>query len=159
MRLEGSTPAMFFRYRRFHLRLVVLVSVLAGCGTGPNVIPLTKSEKSLTYIALAYGEAHSRLGHGPKNADELKPFLKEFGNPEELLVSPNDGQPYVVVWGANPTRGGPTEYKQMFPILAYENRGTRGKRSLTDIRGRPMTIPEEDIPKLTFVAGHKPATN
>src|SRR5262245_54985762 len=156
MRLEGSTLAIFYRFGWLRLQPLLLVSALAGCGTGPNVIPLTKAEKSLTFIALAYGECHARLGHGPKSAEELKPFLKEFGNPDELLVSPNDGQPYVVVWGANPTRGGPTEYKQMFPILAYENKGTRGKRALTDIRGRPMTVPEEDMPKLTFVAGHKP---
>jgi hypothetical protein len=158
MRLEGSTPAIPFRSGRLRLCLLVLILVPAGCGTGPNVIPLTKSEKSLTFIALAYGEAHARLGHGPKSAEELKPFLKEFGNPDELLVSPNDGEPYVVVWGANPT-GGPTEYKQMFPILAYENKGTRGKRALTDIRGRPMTVPNEDIAKLRFVAGHKPTSN
>jgi hypothetical protein len=55
--------------------------------------------------------------------------------------------------------GGPTEYKQMFPILAYEHEGTRGKRALTDIRGRPMTVSEEDFPKLTFVGGHKPSSD
>src|SRR5262249_53437679 len=159
MRLPGSKHAIFYRCGWACLWLVFFAGGVAGCGTGPNVIPLTKSEKSLTYIALAYGEAHSRLGHGPKKAEELKPDLKKVGNPEEVLISPNDGQPYVVVWGANPTRGGPTDYKQMFPILAYENKGVRGLRALTDIRGRPMTIPEEDIPKLTFVAGHKPAAN
>jgi hypothetical protein len=159
MRLEGSTRTVVSAPRWLCRLLALALAGQAGCGSGPNVIPLTKAEKSLTFVALAYGEAHSRLGRGPKNAEELKPFLKEFGEPDELLVSPNDGQPYVVVWGANPTRGGPTEYKQMFPILAYENKGTRGRRALTDIRGRPMTIPQEDFPKLTFVGGHKPAAN
>jgi hypothetical protein len=120
---------------------------------------MTKAEQALTFVALAYSEAFSRLGRGPKDAEELKPFLKEFGNPDELLISPNDGQPYVIVWGANPTRGGPTEYQQMFPILAYESAGTGGKRALTDIRGRPLTVPNEDFSKLTFVAGHKPSVN
>jgi hypothetical protein len=159
MRLGGSTSALALSscwlYRGLTLGAIV---GLAGCGSGPNVIPLSKAEKSLTNIALAYGEAHARLGRGPKDAEELKPFLKEFGNPDELLISPNDGEPFVVVWGANP-RGGPTEYKQMFPILAYEHKGTRGKRALTDIRGRPMTIPSEDFSKLTFVGGHKPLPN
>src|SRR5262245_2672992 len=50
--------------------LVLLLASLAGCGTGPYVVPLSKSEKSLTFIALAYGEAHARLGRGPKNAEE-----------------------------------------------------------------------------------------
>src|SRR5262249_28352707 len=111
------------------------------------------------FIALAFGDAHSRLGRSPKNAEDLKPFLKEFGNPEELLVSPNDGQPYVVVWGANPTRGGPTDYQGMFPILAYERKGAGGKRAVTDIRGRPLTVPEADLSKLTFAGGHKPSAN
>jgi len=163
MRLEGSrsTIALSLRWLRRCLAIGILLALvfgLAGCGTGPNVIPLSKAEKALTNIALAYGEAHARLGHGPKNAEELKPFLKEFGNPDELLVSPNDGEPFVVIWGANP-RGGPTEYKQMFPILAYENKGRGGKRALTDIRGRPLTIPSEDFSKLTFVGGYKPAAN
>jgi hypothetical protein len=159
MRLEGGLSALA-RSTRWPWRCLALGIVvgLAGCGTGPNVIPLSKAEKSLTNIALAYGEAHARLGHGPKDAEELKPYLKEFGNPDELLISPNDGEPFVVVWGANP-RGGPTDYKQIFPVLAYEKKGTRGKRALTDIRGRPMTIPTEDFSKLTFVGGHRPSPN
>jgi len=153
----GVAPACIALGQLLWLLVAVVASV--GCGgSGPNVVPLTRAEKALTFVALAYGEAHARLGRGPKDAEELKPFLKEFGNPDELLVSPNDGQPYVVVWGANP-RGGPTEYKQMFPILAYESKGTRGRRALTDVRGRPLTVPQEDFPKLTFVAGHKPAAN
>jgi hypothetical protein len=136
----------------------VLLAGLAGCGSSdPKVVPLTASEQKLTHVALAYREAHSRLHHGPKDADELKPFLKEFGDPEELLVSPNDGEPYVVVWGVDPTRGGPTPYQGMWPILAYERKGTGGKRAITDIRGVPKTVPAEDFPKLTFVGRHKPS--
>lgn len=158
MHVGGTAIATACRALGQSLGLLVLAHATGCGGSGPNVVPLSKAEKALTFVALAYGEAHARLGRGPKDADELKPFLKEFGNPDELLVSPNDGQPFIVVWGANP-RGGPTEYKQMFPILAYESKGTRGRRALTDIRGRPLTVPQEDFPKLTFVGGHKPATN
>jgi len=159
MRADGSTRKGVRRLRRLLLGPAVLLAGLAGCGSGPKIIPLSDSEKKLTYIALAYVDAHSQLRHGPKNADELKPFLKAYGDPDQLLVSPSDGEPYVVVWGADPSRGGPTEYKQMFPILAYERKGAGGKRAVTDIRGRPMTVPEEDIPKLTFVRDHKPSAN
>jgi hypothetical protein len=61
----------------------------------------------------------------------------------------------VIVWRANPT-GGPTEYMGMFPILAYEKQGKGNKRAVTDVRGRPMMVPEEDIEKLRFLRGHKP---
>jgi hypothetical protein len=47
----------------------------------------------------------------------------------------------------------------MFPILAYERKGVGGKRAITDIRGRPMTVPEKDLAKLTFVGGHKPSAD
>jgi hypothetical protein len=135
-----------------------LLAGLAGCGAaGPKVVPLSDSEKNLTSVALAYTEAHTRLGRPPKNAEELKPFLKEFGNPEDLLVSPNDGEPYVVVWGVDPTRGGPTDYQGMWQIIAYEKKGSGGRRAVTDIRGRPLTVPEEDFPKLTFVGRHRPS--
>jgi hypothetical protein len=154
---ETSTPKVVPGLRRLLLGLTVL---LTGCGwSDTKVIPLTKSEDNLKYITLAYLEAHARLGHGPQNAEELKPFLKDFGDPEELLVSPNDREPYVVIWGADPTRGGPTEYQGMWQILAYERKGTGGKRAVTDIRGRPLTVPEEDLPKLRFVGGHKPSAN
>jgi hypothetical protein len=62
----------------------------------------------------------------------------------------------VVVWGANPG-GGPTDYKGMFPIIAYERKGTDGRRAVTDVRGRPLTVPAEDFPKLKFVGHHQPA--
>jgi hypothetical protein len=160
MRGEGSAPAIGRRPRPtlFGAALVLLSPV--GCGSAePKVIPLTKSEDNLKFVALAYKDAFTRLGRPPKNEVELKPFLKDFGDPDELLVSPNDGQPYVVVWGVDPNQGGPTQYQGMWPIIAYEQKGTGGKRAVTDIRGRPLTVPDEDFPELTFVGRHKPSTN
>jgi hypothetical protein len=107
---------------------------------------------------MAYQDANTELGRPPKNADELKRFLKQFGDPDALLISPNDGEPYVVIWGANPV-GGPTDYEGMFPILAYERKGADGMRAVTDIRGRPMTIPAGDLEKVKFIGRHKPSPN
>jgi hypothetical protein len=67
------------------------------------------------------------------------------------------GKPYVVVWDANPNQGGPTAYQGMWQIIAYEQTGADGRRAVTDIRGRPMTVPEADFSKLTFVGRHKPS--
>jgi hypothetical protein len=137
---------------------LALLVALAGCGSDTDVVKFSNAEQELTCVAMAYGDAHSKLGRGPKDAEELKPFLKTFGDPDDLLVSPNDGQPYVIVWGVDPSRGGPTDYKQMFPILAYEAAGSKGKRAVTDVRGRPMLIPSEDFSKLTFGGRHRPAS-
>jgi len=62
-----------------------------------------------------------------------------------------------VIWGGvDPTQGGPTDYQGMWQIIAYEKTGAGGKRAVTDIRGRPMTVPDEDFSKLRFVGRHKP---
>src|SRR5262245_28454130 len=89
----------------FWLPAAALLASLAGCGpsSDPYVVPLTTAEKQLTSIAMAYTDAHGRLGRAPQNAEELRPYLKAFGDPDELLVSPNDGKPFVVIWGKNPT--------------------------------------------------------
>lgn len=130
----------------------------SGCGNGSNVyvVPLSASETRLRDLVLGYMDAHQRLGRGPKSAEELKPDLARFGNPDELLVSPNDGEPYVVVWGVDPSGGGPTDYQGMWPIIAYEKKGSGGKRAVVDTRGRPLTVPDEDFSKLKFVGRHRP---
>jgi hypothetical protein len=137
--------------------LLAGLSGCGGCGSGPDVVKFSPAENRLTQIAMAYGDAQSELGHPPKNAEELKPFLKPHGDPDDLLVSPNDGQPYVIVWGADVSRGGPTDYKQLWQVLAYEQKGARGHRAVTDVRGRPMNVPDAEFSSLTFVRGHKPA--
>jgi hypothetical protein len=142
---------------RPQLGLVLALEVLTGCGSSAHVVKLTEAEQTLSNLARAYHDAHEKLGHGPKDAQELKPFLKEYGDPDQLLVSSSDGQPFVVVWGVNPGRGGPTPYQGMWQILAYEQKGKNGVRAVTDVRGRPMTVPAEDFSKLTFAGGHKPS--
>jgi hypothetical protein len=137
----------------------LLFACFFGCraaSTDAYIVPLTPAENQLKFIAMAYGDAESALGAPPKNAEELKPYLKTFGTPNELLVSPNDGQPFVVIWGKK-LAGGPTDYKGLFPILAYEKKGSGGNRAVTDIRGRPMTVPVDDFPKLKFIGGHTPS--
>jgi hypothetical protein len=141
----------------------VLLTGLTGCsgcgggGAQPYVVPLSDSEKRLRDIVLGYMEAHEKLGRGPKGPEELKPHLTQFGNPDELLVSPDDGQPYVIVWGVDPSRGGPTEYQGMWQIIAYEKKGAGGKRAVVDIRGRPLTVPDGEFSQLKFAGRHRPS--
>ena len=155
--VAGSKRKVGRPIRSLLLGFLLVAAVQTGCGPKAHVVPFSPAEHNLKHIAMAYNDATSQLNRPPKNAEELKRFLKEFGNPEELLVSPNDGQPYVIVWGVDPTRGGPTEYQGMWPVLAYERQGTGGARAITDIRGRPMRVPEADFPKLTFAGRHKPS--
>ncbi len=128
---------------------------IAGCGDRrPRGSLSLGAEQELTYIALAYGDAHGASAAVPTDADELKPYLKTFGDPDDLLVSPNDGKPYVVVWKANPAVVRLNTWG-CFRFSPTSRKGRR-QRAVTDVRGRPMTIPEKDLEKLTFVRGHKP---
>lgn len=61
------------RSRWFQLALATLLG-LAGCGPSVHQVPMTDTEQRLANIVSAYLDAHGKLGHGPKDADELKPF-------------------------------------------------------------------------------------
>lgn len=142
--------------RRCYLGFALL---LAGCSSGTYVVPLSSAEKNLGNIAMAYADFHEKYGRGPKDAEELKPFLSSFGKPEELLVSPNDGQPFVIVWNADPTRGRPLMPHNLWPILAYEKQGKGGKRAVADLRGATKLLGADDFAQLTFAGKHKPSNN
>jgi hypothetical protein len=137
----------------------LFVATLLGCGEKVHVVPMTASEENLRNLVLAYMEASGRLNRPPKNAEDLKLVYKDLNSSEKVLVSPSDGEPYVVIWNVDVSRGGPGPYQGMWAILAYERKAKGGGRVVVDTRGRPMTVPEEDFSKLTFAGGHKPAVN
>ena len=62
---------------------------LSGCSDKPKVTELPQGEKNLRIIFRAYTNAAQRLGHSPKDVEELKPFLKDYGNP---LVEEEEGE-------------------------------------------------------------------
>jgi hypothetical protein len=103
---------------------------LSGCSSARQPGELSKEEKALVFVGLAYRDASAALRRGPQNAEELKPFLKKYGDPDKLLVSPSDGQPYHIVWGLIPSR--PARSFQQQPFLAFEKTGKDGKRYALD---------------------------
>jgi hypothetical protein len=105
------------------------VLLLVGCGSRQPV-ELSKEEKAIVQIGLAYRDASAVLKRGPKSLAELKPYLNKYGDPEQLLVSPSDDQPYQIVWGVIPSR--PAKSSQTNPLLVYEKTGKHGKRYVLD---------------------------
>ena len=99
---------------------------LAGCGHTPPAAPAKGSvQANLEAICNAYRKASNDLKRPPKSLDEFKTYLKQYGDPEQLLVSPRDGQPIVVVYGADIwEEPSPTNPQ----IIAYEKVGKDGKR-------------------------------
>jgi hypothetical protein len=123
----------------------------AGCSSSTSRPPVKLEETAnLSQIARAYDLATERLGHPPADANQLKPFLAEVsgGDPDTVLVSPHDGQPYVIIWGVQ-FRKAPIQVMPP-PILAYEQKGVAGKRYvLTTMGVLPMT--DSDFAKATFL--------
>jgi hypothetical protein len=123
---------------------VVLTGGSGGCGKSGDTGPV-KDTEHLTAIRKAYLAATKRLGHRPKNLEELKPSLAAEGNPDELLVSPNDNLPYVIVFGADPRKH----------VIAYEQKGANGLRMAVDQNLLPRRLSPEEFETLSFPPGHK----
>src|SRR5262249_37545185 len=96
---------------------------------------------------MAYHQATKQLGRPPQNAEKLKPFLKQYGDPETILHPPQDGLPYVILWGRNIRT---TTIKTMPPpIIAYEQQGVGGTRYVLTVMGiMPMT--DEEFQKVNL---------
>jgi hypothetical protein len=126
----------------FALALAALA--LGGCSRGSRGAP-SKDTENLTSIRKAYVAATNRLGRPPKNLEELRPSLNDEGKFDELLVSPNDGLPYVIVFGADPRKH----------VIAYEQKGVDGVRMAVDQTQLPQRYEKDRFDMLTFPPGYK----
>ena len=124
--------------------------------SGPVVTPLPKAEQDLCLIAQAYCGLFEETGKAAESFDDLRPFLTARGrNPDDMRVSPNDGQPYMVMWGADPTRGGGGNPKGLTRVVAHEQTGTGGVRAVADTRGLAATVTGEEFAQLKFIEKRK----
>jgi hypothetical protein len=84
----------------------------------------------------------------PKSIDDLKPFLKQFGDPDKLLISPRDNKPYVILFNL------PSSLQGQY-VIAYEQEGKDGKRFMVQTDGRFWEVTPEELKKLRFPPGYK----
>jgi hypothetical protein len=133
------------------------VAAALGCGrsSDPVVTPIPKAEQDLCTIAQAYVAAFEEKNKPPESFDDLRRYLAGFGNPDDMRLSPNDGQPYVVMWGCDPTRGGAGPVRGMWSIVAHEQTGKDGRRAVADTRGLATTVTDEEFAKLKFIGKRK----
>jgi len=129
--------------------LLLVLPALGGCSSDAPV--QTQDSGPLRELAQAYVEATHALQRAPSSADELKPYLAAGKNVEELLTSPTDGKPYVVVWGADPRTG--MDLKPL--VIGYEQQGANGSRFVFTAMG-VMLMTNEDFKEAKFPAGHSP---
>jgi len=128
--------------------MLLVPAVVSGCSGGcggSGVSGSAKDTENLAAIYKAYVAATDRLGHPPKNLEELKPSLAAEGSADQLLVSPNDGLPYIIVYGA--------DYHKH--VIAYEQKGVNGVRMAVDQTQLPRRLNAEEFDALSFPPGHK----
>jgi hypothetical protein len=117
-----------------------------GCNSGTRPAQLSEQEQAIVNVGLAYRDASVALKRGPANEEELKPYLKKYGDPNQLVVSPGDGQPYQITWGLMPSR--PTRNAVSQRFLVYEKTGKRGKRYAVDIMLKVYHLSDGEFTKL-----------
>ena len=101
---------------------------------------LLSETENLAKVREAYNAAYAGLKRGPKNMNELTPYLKKVGNPDELLRS-RSGEPYEIVWGVNPR--GFSKQAESPIVIAYEKTGVGGKHYVATAMGVVILSDEE----------------
>jgi hypothetical protein len=126
---------------------------LVGCGRGSEVSGTDyQANRQLSLIAEMYGNYMQEHGGAPpKDEAAFKTFLAKYAarrlepynveSVDELLVSPRDEQPFVVVYGKKlVSKDAPNA-----PWAAYEHTGVDGKRLAVQVRGVLEEYPPDEF--------------
>ena len=141
------------------LLLGIAAFATAGCRERPP--SPTYDEKTIEMsdqmrkIVGAWNRAYQQNRKSP-TANDLKPLLKQYGDPDTLLKSPRDGKPLVIVPGFTPDLQPKGDERS---IIAYEQTGVNGKRMTIDVRGTVVEMSPEEFSQIQFAGGHKPSLN
>ena len=137
---------------------VALVALAGAIGCSPSqVVVRTKLEpahEKLMRIGTAYYRFNIQYRKAPTRTADLRPFLKEFGDPDELLRSPRDGEPYRICWGVDLQV--PQPWARSTGVLAYEQRGAEGKRYVLTTAQSVVLMTDEEWRRADFPPGHQP---
>src|SRR5262249_49075238 len=148
-----AAPAMFARLPG-HLRALTAVPflVLAVAGCGKSRVEASGGEKRTRALGMMYLR-YSTNNIGRKQsveqfkqfikkvpANELEPYGIQPADLDPLFVSPRDGQPYVIRFGAPPAPPSPLAPAT---VVIYEATGAGGKRLTFDAVGGVADLDEE----------------
>jgi hypothetical protein len=109
--------------------LTLCIAIVAGCGGASGGGTSAAAAKRISMLCSLYAQASAELGHPPANEAELKGFMATrtmnasalgISTPDDLLVSPRDGKPLVVLY--DKAKG-----KAASPLV-HEQDGVDGKR-------------------------------
>jgi hypothetical protein len=139
----------------FRIRVAWLLGMLglAGCGGQSVEQPPNPTEDRLLKIGDAYLKAAGRLKRPPRTFEEIKPGL-EGAVAADFLRSPNDGEPFAIIWGVNYNTL-PPGGSDPFTVAAYEKNGVGGKRYVLRFPKSVVSLTDEEFRKAVFPPGHK----
>lgn len=139
--------------RNFRLTLALFVFasliMILGCGTETPAVN-AKDQAQYKVLGILYGKFVSGTrGRAPSDQEQFLNYLsskkpsweKIVSSAEQLVVSPRDGKPLVVLYG----EAYANQKSSVAPWVAYEQEGIDGTHLAVNIRG---TIEEMDSAKL-----------
>ena len=135
--------------------LMASLLVCASCSTGDSIKPDERQARVvMNVLSIFYGEyLESHRGKPPESSDEFREYLES--RPEELkrnnvtsvdqlLTSPRDGLPLVMVCGKRVAPPG----SPGTPWAAYEQSGVNDKRLAVQVRGGVHEFSTNEIDRL-----------
>jgi hypothetical protein len=134
-----------------NIKILLLLSIFGfiGCG-GEKIEPLTTDP---TVIALdKIGGAYIRGTPPPKTKADLLAIFKLSSFPKELLISPNDGQEFIIVYDVE-LKGLKVSGAQL-PVVAFEKSGKDGKRYVLRGMNTIVQLTDEQLKSSVFPAGY-----
>lgn len=147
IRLAASAP-----HRQGRCAWLIALAGLLAAGCTPAEIragkPRNPAMERLDAIAGAYGKFNFEKGRPPTGPNDLSDQLGP-----DALVSPRDGEPFVIFWGAN--MRSPQALTAARPILGHEKQGRDGSRYVLTMTGHVELLTEDELRDSTFPPGHK----
>jgi hypothetical protein len=137
----------------WRLCILSVVICLPACGSksGGNLNP---TEERLSRIGRAYVTSTYRIGHAPASFQDIKQDLGPDVS-EDLLVSPRDGENFVILWGIDYNKIRPPSRDNPFVVGGYEKNGANGTRYVLCFPMGVTSMTDEQFQKANFPPGHK----
>jgi len=127
-----------------------------GCSpTNVSDKPLDPIQVKLHKVNTAYSQYTRENGKPPKGPAEIKSLLAKMGDPDDLLKSDRDGEPFVVCWGVDLRRA--NQYPESLPVFAYEKKGTGGERFVLTTLSTVVKLSDDDFRQSLFPRGYEPS--
>ena len=129
------------RRRTHNLCILGVAALLSGCARSEVNTELPPEQQNLRVIVMSYQQAVADLSRSPKNLDELRPYVAEYGDADSLLTSPGDSELYVIVWDIDISK----IRRGQMPIVAYERTGSEGQHRAIDYQLTIRSLNDQQV--------------